>query len=111
MEQLRKHVTEEIPKQPEKTEENIDRVESCMTVLKTDVRDLCSEITQVKDSADSALENCKSDFSVKIQGVNPTISDIKSSVAEIELILKTIKRKLKLTLAMLQPLFNKKQVQ
>ena len=77
-----KHVTEEIPKQREKPEEKIDRVESNMTVLKTYVRDLRLEITQVKDSADSALENCKSDFNVKIQGVNNTISDIKSSVAE-----------------------------
>ena len=50
-----------------------------MTALKTDVRDLRSEITQVKDSV---LENCKSDFNVKIQGVNNTISDNKSSVAE-----------------------------
>ena len=79
LEQLRKHDTEEIPKQREKTEEKIDRVESSMTALKTDVRDLRSEITQVKDSV---LENCKSDFNVKIQGVNNTISDIKSSVAE-----------------------------
>ena len=82
LEQLRKHVTEDIPKQGEKSEEKIDRVESSMTVLKTDVRDLRSEITQVKDSADSALENCKSNFNVKIQGVDNTISDIKSSIAE-----------------------------
>ena len=63
-------------------QEKIDRVESSMTVLKTDVRDLRSEITQVKGSADSVLENCKSDLNVKIQGVNNTITDIKSSVAE-----------------------------
>ena len=50
-----------------------------MTALKTDVRNLHSKITQVKDSV---LENCKSDFNVKIRGVNNTISDIKSSVAE-----------------------------
>ena len=79
LEQLQKHVTEEIPKQLEKTEEKIDRVESSMTALKTDVRNLHSKITQVKDSV---LENCKSDFNVKIRGVNNTISDIKSSVAE-----------------------------
>ena len=79
LEQLRKHVTGEIPKQREEIEEKIDRVESSMTVLKTDVRDLRSEITQVKDSA---LENCKSDFNVKIQGVNNPVSDIKCRVAE-----------------------------
>ena len=82
LEQLRKHVTEDIPKQRGKTEEKIDRVESSVTVLKTDVHDTRSEITQVKDSADSTLENFKSDFNVKIQGVNNTISDVKSSVAE-----------------------------
>ena len=74
-----KNVTEEIPKQWEKNEEKIDKVESSMTALKTDVHDLRSEITQVKDSV---LKNCKSDFNVKIQGVNNTISNNKSSVAE-----------------------------
>ena len=80
LERLRKHVTDEIPKQQEKYEQKVDRVESSMTVLKKDVCD--SEISQAKDSADTALGNCKSDFTVKIQGVNHTISDIKSSVAE-----------------------------
>ena len=53
-----------------------------MTVLKTDVCDLHLEITQVRDPTDTAVKNCKSDFNVKIQGVNHTISDIKSSIAE-----------------------------
>ena len=53
-----------------------------MTVLKTDVCDLHSEITQVKDLTGTALEIYKSDFNVKIQGVNHAISDVKSSIAE-----------------------------
>ena len=82
LEQLRKHVTDEIPKQQEKYEQNVDRVESSMNVLKRDVCDLRSEVSQAKDSADTAHENCKSEFNAKIEGVNHTISDIKSSVAE-----------------------------
>ena len=84
LEQLRKHVTDEIPKQQEKYEQNVDRVESSMkfNVLKRDVCDLRSEVSQAKDSADTAHENCKSEFNAKIEGVNHTISNIKSSVAE-----------------------------
>ena len=53
-----------------------------MTLLKTDFYDLHSEITQAKDLTDTALETCKSDFNVKNQGVNHTISDMNSIVAE-----------------------------
>ena len=53
-----------------------------MTILKSDVCDLHAEITQVRDSTDTAIGNCKSDFNVKIQGVSHSISDMKSSIAE-----------------------------
>ena len=74
--------SDEIPKQQEKYEQKIVRAEGSMIVLKIIVCVLHLEITQAKGSADTVLENYKSDFNVKIQGANHTIGDIKSSIAE-----------------------------
>ena len=71
LEKLQKHVIAIIPKQHEKLEQKFDKVESSITDVSdfdkvestiTDVSDLYTEITQVRDSTDTAFENYKGKY-------------------------------------------------